>query len=410
MKKINLILIFSLLYIISMSLVIYKNGFSFINFYWIITLSYFLLKMILSFFYTPEKKDFVDENATISVFIPVYNEKAELLKETIESLLNQTRSIDNIYLYDDGSNDTSAIDCIEIYKNKLGEKGKKIKIKRCNKNKGKREAQAFWFKKSTSDFFITVDSDCYLHENAVEELLKPFNDPDIYAVTGHVSIRNKVNLLTKLIDIRYENAFRVDRAAQTKTKNILVCSGPLSAYRRNVILDNLEDYISQTFLGLTVSYGDDRRLTNYANRYGKTFYQSTAICETDAPEYILKFLKQQIRWNKSFFRESFVTLKQKNKYFFVNIWVIMELLIWIAYALVFILSIFYNLKVFSVQLMIYSLSVFFINAIMRNVYYFNKNPFIWLLAPLYGILHIVFLFPIRIYSLLTLKDGGWGTR
>lgn len=90
--------------------------------------------------------------------------------------------------------------------------------------------------------------------------------------------------MTRLIDIRYDNAFRVERSAQSVTGNILTCSGPLSIYRREVVIPNLDKYLNQSFLGVKVNIGDDRCLTNYANRLGKTAYQSTAFCDTDVPE------------------------------------------------------------------------------------------------------------------------------
>lgn len=100
---------------------------------------------------------------------------------------------------------------------------------------------------------MTVDSDTYIYPDALEELLKTFNDPTVFAATGHLNVRNRqTNLLTRLTDIRYDNAFGVERAAQSVTGNILVCSGPLSVYRREVVVPNIDRYINQTFLGIPV--------------------------------------------------------------------------------------------------------------------------------------------------------------
>jgi hyaluronan synthase len=35
---------------------------------------------------------------------------------------------------------------------------------------------------------------------------------------------------------------------------------------------------------------------------------------------------------------------------------------------------------------------------------------VFVLAPLYAALHLTVLIPLRVYSLLTLRDGNWGTR
>ena len=381
-----------------------------ISIYGGVMLAYLMFKMVLAFKYKPIEKPFNNQNK-ISVLVPVYNEKTELLIETITTIMQQTYPIDSIYIFDDGSKDTSAIDAVERYKSTLGSEGNKIHIYKSPVNVGKRMGQIYGIKRSDADFFVTVDSDCFLHKNAIEELMKPFNDPSVYAVSGHVIARNrKVNLLTTLIDMRYENAFRVERAAQSVTGNILVCSGPLSAYRREVLIDNLEKYESQMFLGAPVQYGDDRCLTNYAIQYGKTVYQSTAVCETDVPETLTKFLKQQVRWNNSFFRESIIGLKIGFKRPFVLFWILLELSLWLLFSISLILAIYYQVTNFAWILIFYTLCMSCLTAYSRNVFYIIRHPFLFLFAPLYGIIHMTCLLPIRLYSLFTLRDKKWGTR
>lgn len=109
-------------------------------------------------------------------------------------------------------------------------------------NKGKRHAQAWAFERSDADVFNRRFRYLYLSK-CLRRTPKSFNDETVYAATGHLNARNRqTNLLTRLTDIRYDNAFGVERAAQSLTGNILVCSGPLSIYRREVIIPNLERY------------------------------------------------------------------------------------------------------------------------------------------------------------------------
>lgn len=386
------------------------NEHQFISIYGGIMLIYMIFKMALAFKYKPVLTSF-SPKTPVSVLVPVYNEKEKLLMETIKTLMEQTYPIDKIYVFDDGSKDKSAIEAVEEYKATLGDLGAKIDIYKSSENVGKRMGQIYGIKKSNSEFFVTVDSDCYLHPDTIEELMKPFNDPDVYAVCGHIIARNrKTNLLTTLIDMRYENAFRVERAAQSVTGNILVCSGPLSAYRQEVLVDNLDNYEHQTFLGSPVQYGDDRCLTNYAIRYGKTVYQSTAVCETDVPETLFKFLKQQVRWNKSFFRESIIGLKIGFKRPFVLFWIILELALWLVFSLILLLAIYFKVTTFAWSILIYAICMSSLTAYSRNVFYILRHPFLFLLAPLYGFIYMIFLIPLRIYALLTLNDKRWGTR
>ncbi len=373
--------------------------------------TYMIVKMLLSFRYKHVTADPPD--VKVSVVIPSYNEKPEAVLGTIKSVLAQNYPIHEIFFVDDGSHDISGYEAIRQFKDGLpkDEPLPSFIVHRLPKNMGKRHAQIWAFERATGDIIVTVDSDCTLFSDTIRELIKPFNDAKVMATTGHVTVRNRdVNMLTRLIDMRYENAFRVERAAHSVTNNVLVCSGPLSAYRREVIVDNLEHYGNQTFLGEPVQFGDDRCLTNYAIKRGKTLYQSTARCLTDAPTSLNKFIKQQARWNKSFFRESLVALKIGLKKPNVLIWVILELSLWILFGFSFIIALLFNSTTMLWVFLAYYFGYVSISAYVRNVFYAVKNPLTFLMAPVYGILHLIVLFPLRLYSLLTIKSNGWGTR
>ncbi|MDA1775276.1 glycosyltransferase family 2 protein [Bacillus cereus] len=407
---------------------IYKEGWSVsLGIYGTVMLTYLLAKMILSFFYRPKIGD--PPNLKVSVIIPIYNEKANAIQDTILSILNQDYPIHEIIVVDDGSDDDGCYEEVLRIKEQLnnckknvgievaGEEddGKRYKQRfishRFSENKGKRHAQIWGFERSTGDVIVTVDSDGYLFPDAVRALLIPFRDAEVMAVTGHVNARNRIkNWFTKLIDMRYENAFRVERAAQSVTGNVLICCGPISCYRREVIIENLEQYGHQMFLGEVVQAGDDRCLTNYAILKGKTVYQETARCITDVPTTLVQFIKQQIRWNKSFFRESLLALKIGVQKPIVLIWVVMELALWIVFNITLILGFVIKPLAMGWLMAIYYFACLCLSAYARNVFYILKHPFVFFMAPIYGFINIIVLFPLRIYALCTLKSNKWGTR
>lgn len=377
--------------------------------YGILLLIYLLAKMGLSFVYKPftgKAGDF-----RVAAVIPSYNEDGDGLIQTLESILDQTYPIEAIYIVDDGSPDETGYQKVLAYVAEHAERCEKVIVHRLEQNAGKRHAQAWAFERSDADVFFTVDSDSYVYPTALEELIKTLNDPTVYAATGHLNARNRdVNFLTRLIDIRYDNAFRVERAAQSVTGNILTCSGPLSIYRREVVIPNLHHYLNQYFLGVKMTMGDDRCLTNYANKLGKTVYQSTARCDTDVPENLRVFMKQQIRWNKSFFRETLVALKLGLKRPMVVFWSSLELILFVLLSYAFFNLLFNNFKAFNATYLLYVLLGVVLSALARNIHYAVKHPFLFLLSPFYGILHLFLLQPIRMYALFTLRDVGWGTR
>lgn len=366
---------------------------------------YMLSKMLLSFFYKPVRGNTPDMK--VSVIIPSYNEKPEAVLTTVNSILEQDYPIHEVFFIDDGSKDTSGYEAIK----KLSKQHPNLIVHKLAKNSGKRHAQLWAFKRFTGEVFVTVDSDGYLYPDAVRNLVTAFQDEKVMGVTGHINARNKhANWFTRLLDMRYDNAFRVERAAQSVCGTVLVCSGPISAYRRGVIDDNMDHYENQTFLGNPVQYGDDRCLTNYAIKKGRTVYQSSAKCDTDVPDNIGQFLKQQIRWNKSFFRESLLALRLSFQQPRIMYWVVCELLLWILFGFVIILAVIFKAKTFGLVMLVYYLGYICISAWARNVFYILKHPLIFFMAPLYGIIHLGLLFPLRIYALLTLKSTGWGTR
>ncbi|MGT2934105.1 glycosyltransferase family 2 protein [Streptococcus catagoni] len=376
--------------------------------YGIILIIYLSVKMGLSFFYRPYKGKV--GNYKVAAIVPSYNEDGYGLLDTLKSILVQTYPIDEIFIIDDGSADQTGIKLIEDYvnENKLSDK---VIVHRLPENVGKRHAQAWAFERSDADVFLTVDSDTYIYPDALEELLKAFNDKNVYAATGHLNARNReINLLTRLTDIRYDNAFGVERAAQSVTGNILVCSGPLSIYRREVIVPNIERYTSQTFLGIPVSIGDDRCLTNYATDLGRTVYQSTARCDTDVPDKFKVYLKQQNRWNKSFFRESIISFKKLMTTPSVAIWTVTEVAMFFMLIGSIIRFVLGEAQEFNLLKVAAFLIIIFLVALCRNVHYMVKHPLAFLLSPFYGALHLFVLQPLKLYSLFTIRNAEWGTR
>jgi len=382
----------------------------FLGIYGTFAILYLASKMALAIFYRPRlgPPPIMD----VSVIIPFYNERPMNVIRTVWSVLMQDYPVKEVIVVDDGSVDPSAYKELVDFRDRHG-LGRRLILHRFETNRGKREAQAYGFERAIGEVIVTIDSDTTLYPDAIRNLLVPFRDPRVMAVTGHVGARNRTqNLLTRLIDQRYQNAFRTERAAQSVFGTVLVCSGPLSAYRREVIIENLERYRTQRFLGRPVQYGDDRCLTNYALERGKTVYQATARCLTEVPSSLRKFIKQQIRWNKSFFRESLVALGVafSRRKPILGLFVTMELMLWLAFGASLVLAVAWTSRSFGAVMVLYYLAMLALSAYARSVTYAVQHPGTFLLAPLYALLHVTILVPIRLYALLTIRRVSWGTR
>src|SRR5205807_4446793 len=174
-------------------------------------------------------------------------------------------------------------------------------------NRGKREAMAAGARSAHGEILVYVDSDSFLRRDAVREIAQGFADASVAAVAGHTDVANsKRNALTRMQDVRYYVAFRVLKAAESVFGAVTCCPGCFSAYRRQCVLPVLDRWLDQRFLGVRATFGDDRSLTNFLLRHYKVIYSSTAVATTVVPETHAQFLRQQLRWKKSWLRECLI--------------------------------------------------------------------------------------------------------
>ena len=382
--------------------------------YGFIALGYLIVKLALSGRYRPHTGDESVSSMSIAAIVPVYNEDPDAFERCLDSLLAQSRPFAEIWVIDDGS---SSKTCLAVARRVLaGVPGARVHA--FKGNRGKREAQAYAFRRSTADVFCTIDSDTVLEPDAVEEGIKPFANPKITAVTGNVrALNHRKNLLTKLIDLRYANAFLYERAAYSMLGSVLCACGSLSFWRSDVIKENLDDFVNQTFLGIPVQYGDDRRLTNYALQRGKVVVQDSSVAYTVVPERVTHFVRQQLRWNKSFFRETLWVLRN----FTPKRWVwwlsLAEIVVWAALSAGIVMATVVTPLLTGRLAVLYYLSYVAVMSYARSVRYLGASEASWAyqlyvfaLSPVYAVMHVGLLIPLRIWSLCTLRQKGWGTR
>lgn len=104
-------------------------------------------------------------NILVSIIIPIFNVE-QYLKRTVDSILNQTYKNIEIILVDDGSIDNSGIICDEYAK-----EDNRIKVFH-KTNGGVSSARNLGITKATGDFICLVDSDDFIRDTYVEDLLK----------------------------------------------------------------------------------------------------------------------------------------------------------------------------------------------------------------------------------------------
>ena len=292
----------------------------FVGAYSLLSFGYLFYRYFFSGFYSVAtyKKNREKYEPSVSIIIPCYNENPEDLTKCIVASCDNNYPSKEIIVIDDGSKNKESWETIKKLQKKY-----KFKAIRFKKNMGKREGMYVGFHKAKGDIVITMDSDSVIVDgDSIRELVAPLKDKKVGAVSGNVQVLNKdETLMSKIQWARYWLAFNIEKASQDPYSGVTCCSGPFSAYRKEYLMKYLEEWHNQIFLGSKCTYGDDRGLTTLMLREGYDIkFSKYALCLTNVPTKLGKFIKQQIRWKKSFIRENYYFAKfilKKN--IFINI-------------------------------------------------------------------------------------------
>ena len=252
---------------------------------------------------------------SVTIIVPCFNEETWIDK-TILGCMDQYYPPDklSVIVVDDCSSDRSVEVIKDTVEKIIADQGEaardRIKYLVQPVNKGKRDAMAWGAKEAKTDLVVFVDSDSFLNPYAILNLVQPFKDNEVGGVSGRTDVANTyTNALTKMQSVRYYIAFRIMKACESYFDTVTCLSGPLSCYRRDLVLKYCDGWLNQKFLGQRATFGDDRSMTNNILRYNRTVYQDTAVCYTIVPNSYDQFLKQQMRWKRSWLRESLIAAK-----------------------------------------------------------------------------------------------------
>ena len=286
--------------------------------YSIIAAMFLLTRYLFASFYRPVR---IDPNYTpgVSIIIPCFEEE-EWIQRTVHSCINQDYPVDKleVIVVDDCSKDRSAERVEEIIaKLKEADTGdhayrvaERIRFFRQSANLGKRDAMARGAREAKHELLVFVDSDSFLDPFAIRNIVQPFKDKEMGGVSGRTDVANTyTNALTKMQAVRYSIAFRIMKAAEGYFDAATCLSGPLSCYRRDLVLKYMDAWLNQKFLGQKATFGDDRSMTNFILRHNRTTYQDSAVCMTIVPRSYKVFLRQQMRWKRSWLRESLIAAR-----------------------------------------------------------------------------------------------------
>jgi hyaluronan synthase len=266
-----------------------------------------------------------------------------------------------------------------------------------------------------ADIIAFVDSDSVLEPEAMTILVQGFHDERVGAICGHADVLNLHDTwLTKMQAVRYFVAFKVVKAAESLFGCVTCCSGCFSAYRREAVLPHLEWWEHQTFLGCESTFGDDRSLTNCVLRDWKVRYESRAVSHTIVPDTFRSFMTQQVRWKRSWTRESLILgsfMWRKHPAAAAAAYV--GMILPLVAPIVAVRAVFWSPVVQGAPLPVIYLTGVYTMAVAYGLYYVARQPRysgIWIYGIVFCFFYLVFMLWQTYYAILTARTSSWGTR
>jgi len=423
---ISLILVIFLSYFYSQQLfelkdILQQNKYSIyylysIRIFFLINVLVLLWRIILMFKYRPAPDCDNDSLPSCTVIVPAFNEGKQVFA-TLKSIASSDYPRDKLRIIavDDGS-----IDDTFFWINKAAKKlSHNITTIKLQYNQGKRRALYHGINKSNSEVIVTVDSDSVLEPITIRSLVSPFvHNKRLGAVAGNVRVLNlHEGMIPRMLDVVFLYSFDFIRAGQSVVNTVICTPGALSAYRSDILLKVLPEWLDQKFFGQEAKIGEDRAMTNLILREGfLVHFQRNAYVYTNVPTQYRNLCKMLLRWARSNIRETYVMSKfafrkfRKEPALGARINLILQLMTLSKGQLLLLTSVIFLLicpSQFSLNILF---GVMVTSSIPAILYVWHQKTTDCLWAYAYGLFWLISLSWITPYALITPYKSDWLTR
>lgn len=169
--------------------------------------------------------------------------------------------------------------------------------------------------------------------------------------------------------------------------------------------------VKSDFFGQRATFGDDRSMTNFVLQHHRTGYQDSAVCSTIVPNQYNVFLKQQMRWKRSWLRESLIAgsfIWKKEP--FMSVFFYMGLVVPIAAPIVVIYNLIYIPIVLRVFPTTFFVGLLMMAMLMSLMQLFMRKSTTWIFGLLFCLYYEVVLLWQMPIAWVTFWKSTWGTR
>lgn len=320
------------------------------------------------------------------------DEDPNRLKEAIESVLENHA---DLIVVDDASKFPVIIQTHNNNPNFLG-------VLRNEDNKGKKLSQNRAVSRLEQEqrfskyrFVVSVDSDTILSPGAIQYAKWKFVG-NIAAVVGDIGVKNSWT-----VDALYWQSFNIMRAIATLVGQVPVCSGAFTVYRAELFSKIIKESSKRKING-----GEDRYLTYLLLKMGwQTAYAYKAQAMTYTPKGFA-FIKQQLRWQRSFWRGLVYSWDAYKKNWFLAVLNIFGAFGRIS-SIFFFIFFWYLLFTGSYSWAVVILLMIVVHCQWAGLYgVLIKNNLTMFMLPFWGLYSFFVIAPLNVWALLTIKNDG----
>jgi len=212
----------------------------------------------------------------VSVVVPTYNEEDTIVHK-LKNLIEQDYLSMEIIVVDGASEDRT----VELIKKFVEDHDLDMKLIMEEERRGKASALNDAFKHCSGEIVVLTDSDATFEKGTVAKIVNNFDDVMIGAVTGRLVIVNADQTSVTKLEKSYRGIFGILRRGESTLDSTPIFNGPISAFRRELLIDELE---SNTI-------ADDTELSLQIREKG---YRAVYDPETIAYEYTPVTLRSRV--------------------------------------------------------------------------------------------------------------------
>jgi hyaluronan synthase len=378
--------------------------------YGLVVATYIVSRFVFALFYRSAKD--VGLEPHVAIVMPGFNEQ-DAIANSLRSLLALDYPAAKLELVavNDGSTDNTLAEMRKV----AAGAGGRVNVIDLGTNQGKRAAMAAGIRATEAEIIAFVDSDSVLEPDALRILVQGFADERVGAICGHADVLNlRDTWLTKMQAVRYFVAFKVVKAAESVFSAVTCCSGCFSAYRREAIMPHLDWWEDQHFLGRPSTFGDDRSLTNCVLRDWKVRYEARAVSHTLVPDRFKQFMVQQLRWKRSWTRESLIVSKfiwRKHPIAALSTYV--GAILPLIAPIIAVRTLLVAPVVFGAGAPLVYIVGIYSMAVAYGLYYVIRKPRydgLWIYGIVFCFFYVFFLLWQTYWAIATARSASWGTR